>query len=65
MSYLRRGKTTLTFTQEFSDGEIYTSTVSINNDCLDIHRTMQELVKPVLFAAGFHESLVNEYIEEI
>jgi len=58
-------KTTFSFIQEYSDGETYTSTVSINNDWLDIDRTMQELVKPVLLAAGFHESLVKKYIEEI
>jgi len=58
-------KTTFAFIQEYSDGETYTSTVSINNDWLDIDRTMQELVKPVLLAAGFHYDLVKQYIEEI
>ena len=60
--YNEIGKTSITFKHELTTGEEYTTTVSINNDSLDIHDVMQELVRPVLLGAGFHYDLVNQYI---
>ena len=65
MSDTIEGRTTITFKQEFTTGDEYTTTISINDDCLDIHTIMQDLVKPVLLGAGFHYDLVNQYIGEI
>ncbi len=56
----------ITFEQKFSDEDIHIVKTTLKGSTWKhIDEVMQELVKPTLIAAGFHENLVSKYIKEI
>lgn len=48
-------------TLENKDG-VYS--VQLDRMCMNIHDVMQEIVGPVLLAAGYHPDHINEYLTE-
>jgi len=56
------GRTKLTLDNTI-DGKSYTYTAEIDTGEMEINNVMDELVKPLLLAAGFHPSTVEDYFD--
>ena len=46
------------------DGKSYAYTAEIDTGEMEINNVMDELVKPLLLAAGFHQSTVEDYFDD-
>ena len=50
--------TSVTLKTEYGD-----YSVSVKKTGLDIHEVMDELIKPLLLAAGYHPNNINDYFD--